>query len=61
MGLIKGQNEFKKFEKGLKLTRGQAIKAHCYQCNGFDESQCDCKCKDSCPLYQYHPHKGKIY
>ena len=57
MGQVKGQAEFNKWKKGVKLTRKQAILAHCYQCNGYEQSGFDCKCKKSCPLYEYHPHK----
>jgi hypothetical protein len=52
MGKIKGAKEFEKFERGEKLTRKQAMLAHCFQCNGSEESNCDCKGK-SCPLYSY--------
>ena len=52
MGAIKGANEFDKFKKGVKLTRSQAIKAECYECNGEKESKEDCLV-DTCPLYPY--------
>lgn len=56
MGMIKGQNEYNKFKKSIKLTRKQAILAMCFECNGLKESSIDCKAK-TCPLYQYHPHR----
>ena len=58
MGMIKGQKEYEKFERGEKLSRKQAILAHCYQCNGFEESNEDCQ-GTLCPMYQYSPSKGK--
>jgi hypothetical protein len=58
MGMVKGQKEFKRFEKGGSLTRKEAILAHCYQCNGFEESGVDCVCGGDCPMYEYHPHKS---
>lgn len=58
MGMIKGQNEFRKFQEGKSLTRKQAILALCYQCNGFEDSNHDCGAK-LCPMYQYHPYSGK--
>lgn len=58
MGILKGQLEYAKFEKGEKLTRKQAILAQCYVCNGLGESAEDCKGR-SCPLYQYQPYKGR--
>ena len=59
MGIIKGQLEYKKFQKGIKLTRKQSILAHCYQCNGQEESNADCQCQNSCPLYDFSPHSKK--
>jgi len=58
MGAIRGAREFKKFEEGKHLTRREAILAQCYECNGLDESNVDCT-GYKCPLYEYHPHKGK--
>jgi hypothetical protein len=31
MGQLKGQKEYDKFKRGEKLTRFEAIKAHCYK------------------------------
>lgn len=57
MGMIKGQKEFEKFKSGGNLTRKQSMLAHCYECNGYEESNVDCQGK-SCPLYQYFVYKG---
>lgn len=56
MGILKGQKQYEKFEKGGKLTRREAMLAKCYECNGYDESGVDCKV-ETCPLYQYHPQR----
>ena len=60
MGAIKGAKEFSKFKKGDRLTRKEAIRAMCYDCNGADESAEDCL-GVSCPMYQYrlYPDKKK--
>lgn len=55
--MIKGQKEFKKFKKGLPLTRKEAILAQCYECNGFEDSRVDCGAKN-CSLYQWSPYGG---
>lgn len=56
MGLLKGQTEYRRFKKGEALTRGEAIKAMCFVCNGQEESNADCR-GYSCPLYAFHPHR----
>jgi len=58
MSAIKGSKEFEKFKSGEKLTRKQAMKAQCYECNGEEESAADCL-GVSCPLYQYRLYPGK--
>jgi len=58
MGMLKGQKEYVKWEKGEKLTRKESMLAHCYQCNGFNDSRIDCKGKYYCPLYQFFYYKG---
>jgi len=51
MGKLKGQIEYLKFKEGKSLSPKQAIKAHCFVCNGEKEgSSEDCKGL-SCPLY----------
>ena len=57
MGAIKGEKEYKKFLKGDKLTRMQAMRAHCFMCNGEGEGRADCM-GTMCPVYQYFPYKG---
>lgn len=54
--MIKGQADYEKFKAGKRLTRGQAMKAHCYECNGFEAV--DCQGTD-CAMYQYMHYKGK--
>jgi hypothetical protein len=58
LGKIKGQAEYNKFKAGGKLTRRQAMLAHCFSCNGFEASNEDCQGK-SCELYSFSPYKGK--
>jgi len=58
MGVIRGQKEYEKWETGNRLSRKQAMLAHCYQCNGSGESNQDCLGKN-CPSYQFMPYKGK--
>jgi hypothetical protein len=43
--------------QGKRLTRKQAIKAKCYECNGMGE-QADCDMED-CSLFPYSPFKVK--
>ncbi len=57
MGQVKGQVQYEKFKRGEKLFRRAAMLAHCYQCNGMEESAEDCQGTD-CPLYPYSPYKG---
>lgn len=46
-----GKNQLIKYLKGDRLTRGQAIKAKCYDCNGMgDSGECDI---DTCSLFPY--------
>ena len=37
----------------IKLTRRDAVKAHCSACNGGENK--DCGGERSCPLYQHSP------
>jgi len=59
-GGFKGKRFLEDFKKGIKLTRTQAMKAKCYDCNGGDEGRCDCLVTD-CPMYDYrlYPNKTK--
>lgn len=63
MSGVKGKKEYEAFKKGDKLSRGKAMKAYCYMCNGEEESSCDCE-GINCPMYQYrlYPNKkaGKV-
>jgi hypothetical protein len=55
----KGAVPLKKWVAGEKITRNQAILAKCYECcAGYVDGIRDCKLK-GCPLYEYHPYKGK--
>ena len=58
MGMIKGQREWDKFKRGEDLSRTECIKAHCYDCNGREDSRIDCK-GFNCPLYRYQPYRSK--
>jgi hypothetical protein len=55
--VVKGKREYEKFLKGEPLSRKQAIKAHCYECNGLESSNVDCQ-GTNCPLYAYFSYKG---
>ena len=56
MGLIEGQISYKKWERGEKLTRREAIFANCYICNALETSNEYCLGEKSCPLYRYAPY-----
>ncbi len=57
MGKIKGQQQYEKWQSGAKLTRREAMLAHCYECNGFEQGGEDCHGAKNCPLYAYFPYK----
>ena len=59
MSKIKGKIQYEKWRKGEPLTRSEAMQAHCYQCNGFEESGSDCQGCKNCPLYAYFAYKGQ--
>ena len=48
-----GKRELIKYLEGGKITRSQAVKAHCYDCNGMGESG-DCN-QEGCPLLPFSP------
>ena len=48
-----GQRELIKWLEGGKLTRSQAVKAHCYDCSGKGEFR-ECNQKE-CPLLPFSP------
>lgn len=55
-----GLNGINKMLQGRKLHRSEAIKAKCYDCcAGYADGVEDCGITD-CPLYEYHPYKGKV-
>jgi len=57
----KGQAELIKFAQGNELTRGEAMLAKCYECNGgYTDGAKDCKAK-VCPLYGYMPYNENRY
>ena len=58
MAKIKGHVEYDRFLAGEKLSRKEAMLAHCYMCNGLEESAEDCQGK-SCPMYQFQHYQGK--
>ena len=50
----RGQGELIKHLNGVKITRQQAIRAKCYDCNGMGESkECDV---EECSLLPYSPY-----
>lgn len=55
----RGKSEMVKYLNGKELTRGQAIKAKCYDCSGYyGDGKIDCKVT-TCPLYQYMPYRDR--
>ena len=45
-----------KYLTGGRLTRGQAIKAHCYDCDGMGQTgKCDI---ETCSLYPFSPYRA---
>jgi len=56
IGRGKGRAELIKFANNKKLTRQQAIWAHCCMCCGYwIDEVFDCRDED-CPLYPYSPY-----
>ena len=53
--LRRGKKELIKHLEGAKITRSQAVKAKCYDCDGMgDTGKCEI---ESCSLYPYSPYK----
>ncbi len=53
-----GKKELVKYLEGGKISRAQAVKAHCYDCCGMgDTGDCDI---ETCSLYPYSPYKSKV-
>lgn len=54
----KGRAERISYVKGKRITRNEAIRAYCYDCQvGYADGIFDCK-NHSCSLYGYHPYRG---
>jgi len=54
----RGLSMLRLYAEGKKrLTRGQAIIAHCCQCMGYYvDGRQDCE-MDTCPLYPFYPYR----
>ena len=54
----KGRKELIAYLEGGKISRSQAVKAHCYSCLGMgDSGDCDLT---HCALYPYSPYKTMV-
>lgn len=52
-----GRKEIYSHLNGKHLTRGEAILAKCYECNGYyANGKADCKIP-VCPLYNFMPYR----
>jgi len=52
-----GRSEFCSYLKGETVTRGQAIRAKCYECMGFYvDGLTNCQI-ERCPLYPFMPYR----
>ena len=57
--MAKGKFELIRHLEGSELTRGQAIRAKCYECCGFcADGKFDCMIT-SCPLHGFMPYRGR--
>lgn len=53
----KGKKELVKYLEGGKISRSQAVKAKCYDCDGMGElGECNI---EACPLFPYSPYKTR--
>jgi len=53
----RGRAEYVQYLRGKPLTRGQAIRAKCYDCMGYYvNGAADCEITD-CPLYPWMPYR----
>lgn len=53
----RGKSDLIKYLTGKTLTRAQAIRAKCYDCNGMgDSNECDI---DACSLFPFSPYAIK--
>lgn len=55
--LRSGKKELLKHLKGERITRSQAVKAHCYDCSGMGEQK-DCEIEE-CALLPFSPYRNK--
>jgi hypothetical protein len=54
-----GQNAYKAFKEGKKITRKESMLAKCYECmSEYDNGKEDCLGK-SCPIYPFYPYLKK--
>ncbi len=57
--MAKGKFELIRHLEGSELTRGQAIRAKCYECCGYcADGKFDCMIT-SCPLHRFMPYRGR--
>ena len=57
----RGKAELLAYARGEQISRGDAILAKCYECNGgYVDGARDCELKD-CPLYGYMPYNKNKY
>jgi hypothetical protein len=54
-----GNTMYQKWKNGAKLTRKQAMSAHCAECMGFYEDGAQDCCGNNCPLYDWRPNASK--
>jgi hypothetical protein len=55
---VTGKNDWDNYKAGKKLTRAEAIRAHCFECCLQDGTPGDCGGAKSCALYSFYPYKG---
>jgi len=56
---VSGRRELIKHLKGERISRGEALRAKCYECNGgYPDGAFDCEI-EGCPLYPFNP-KGPM-
>ena len=53
MSFVVGRAAHGRWKNGVRITRKDAIEAHCYACNGGENK--DCGGEKTCPLYQHSP------
>lgn len=54
-----GKLQYDNWKAGKKLSRKGAVYAHCYECNGWEQSGEDCQGKENCALYPFSPSKKR--